>query len=369
MAGSFTGSRMPIIQPKSGRFNHTQTGLLFHYIFNTIPTVNKLLHYWEWEASLCPDMELRKQALASIQSKSFHCHGGSFFAAPFGKYGNALVELIVAYQTLCDYLDNLCDRANVKDEAAFFQLHTALYDALNLESPKHNYYEKYPYKDDGGYIDKLVDDCQRCLEYLPSYSLVSGDINRLIYLYTCLQAYKHIDLEFREKVLKTWAESYLPSFPDLLWQEFAAASGSTLGIFIMFGLAAAGAGAKPDVCRALIESYFPWISGLHILLDYLIDQTEDRRGGDLNFTFYYPDQAFTLQRLQMFIYKSLEQIQNVPYSAFNRTVIEGLLAMYLSDPKVREQGMEEMAVQLVNTAGGKCAFVMRLCRMVRKYYL
>ena len=38
------------------------------------------------------------------------------------------------------------------------------------------------------------------------------------------------------------------------------------------------------------NGYFPYIQGLHILLDYLIDQEEDKVGGDLNFCFYYENE-------------------------------------------------------------------------------
>jgi len=38
-----------------------------------------------------------------------------------------------------------------------------------------------------------------------------------------------------------------------------------------------------DELTQVKNSYFPWVQGLHILLDYLIDQEEDRINGDLNF--------------------------------------------------------------------------------------
>lgn len=352
---------------KNARHRTKQSKLLFHYIFSTIPYVEKLLAYWEWEASLCPNPELRKQALSSLQNKKFHCQGGAFFSTPRTGHEKILVELIVAYQTLCDYLDNLCDRANCTDEKAFFQLHTSLLDALSPETVKHDYYRDYPYQDDGGYMNKLVDECQRRLAQLPSYSSVSDDAIHLAQLYISLQAYKHIDLERREEVLIEWANSCLKPYHEMLWQEFAAASGSTLGIFALFAMASKDE-TGPAAGRDLVKIYFPWICGLHILLDYLIDQEEDRQGGDLNFTFYYKDQSEMKERLQFFIQNSITEADNMPDMTFTRTIIEGLLAMYLSDRKVKEQAMDQIATDLVKTAGGGTAATLHLCQMVRKYY-
>lgn len=45
---------------------------------------------------------------------------------------NNFVKFIVAFQTISDYLDNLCDRVEVNDEQAFRQLHLAITDALDL---------------------------------------------------------------------------------------------------------------------------------------------------------------------------------------------------------------------------------------------
>ena len=41
------------------------------------------------------------------------------------------IQFIVAYQTISDYLDNLCDRSTSLDPADFAALHEAMTDALN----------------------------------------------------------------------------------------------------------------------------------------------------------------------------------------------------------------------------------------------
>jgi tetraprenyl-beta-curcumene synthase len=344
----------------------SQIQLLFHFIHHTLPRVQTLLNHWRIEAKLCGDEELRLQALNSIAGKDFHCQGGAVFAVPYPEQEDVLLRVIVAYQTLCDYLDNLCDRAECLDGQAFRELHASLLDALTLDSEKHLYYRTYPYQNDGGYIDKMVDECRQSLQQLPSYHLVQADAINLAGLYIDLQVKKHVAWEEREKDLIEWASAHVAEYPGVLWNEYAAATGSTLALFALFGLAA-GDEVNPVEVRTTVQTYFPWICGLHILLDYFIDQEEDRIGGDLNFTFYYPDQALMIKRFKTFIKEAHTQASRLPDPSFARTVIEGLLAMYFSDKKVENQGFHHAARELINESGRGALHTYYICALVRKF--
>ena len=142
--------------------------------------------------------------------------------------------------------------------------------------PLHDYYALHPNRDDGGYLPALVDECRR-LRRLPAYAVVRDRVRRLVGLYNDLQVYKHGPLERREPALAAWFARRAGPWRDLYWWEFAAACGSTLAVFALFA-AAAHRGPDPAAAAQLEEAYFPWICGLHILLDYLIDQAEDRPG-------------------------------------------------------------------------------------------
>src|SRR5690606_21120523 len=132
---------------------------------------------------------------------------------------------------------------------------------------------------------------------------------------------------------KHWFASHEGDYPELKWWEFAAASGSTLAVF---ALVSGAAQLRPslDAPEQLVECYFPWICGLHILLDYLIDQEEDRREGDLNFVSFYADEREIEARMGWILQRALESIQILRDRHLHLTVVEGLLGLYLSDPKV-----------------------------------
>jgi len=340
---------------------------LFYFVTHVLPQVKRLLKSWQVKAESCQNVELRQQALNSIEKKAFHCQGGAVFCVPFLKNEEKLLRLIIAYQTACDYLDNLCDRGQVTDGQAFHQLHLSLIDALTPNEQYNDYYAYYPHKNDTGYLNALVTECRTCLTAFSSYAQVYPYAIKLANWYIDLQIKKHIEPQNREREVKTWAEKQMISFPGIYWQEFAAASGSTLALFALFGLA-----TLPDInkeyCQKIFATYFPWICGLHILLDYFIDQDEDRAGGDFNFTFYYRDYKEMTNRLRLFVRKAHQCADGLSGSPFHHTVVEGLLAMYLSDKKVKEQGFEPIARILIDESGPGTWKTFRLCQTVRLIY-
>ncbi|CDN45080.1 hypothetical protein BN871_GJ_00100 [Paenibacillus sp. P22] len=158
----------------------------------------------------------------------------------------------------------------------------------------------------------------------------------LVGLYGDLQVYKHIAKDLREEKLLAWWELHRREYPELRWNEFAAATGSTLGMFTLFA-AALDPALTPERAAEVRRAYFPHVCGLHILLDYLIDQEEDREGGDLNFCNYYSGTAEAAQRIGEIVQRAREDIRRLPEPGFHRMIVEGLLALYLSDPKVSGQ--------------------------------
>ncbi len=338
--------------------------LLIPYIFRIFPEVDRTLAYWRSRASAMPDAELSKQALDSITHKRFHCQGGSVFALYKGCRKDGLIPFIVAVQTISDYLDNLCDRVEGSGEEGFYALHGAMAAAVDPCRPLGSWYSYYPHSDDGGYLDELVTTCRRSLGELPFYDTVGTETLRLALLYNDLQAYKHLDRSIREEKLKHWFSLHNQTAGKTEWWEFAAACGSTLGIFALTALAANGAVTQAEK-EALLDCYFPWLCGLHIMLDYFIDLDEDSEHGDLNFVAYYGTFLAMEEGLLRFLEESLKRASKLPSPAFHDTVIKGLLAMYLSDPKAYRGGRKKITQRLLRSGGAKTMLLHRLCLSLR----
>ena len=430
--------------PATGRRLAAEAALLLVYVTSVLPAVDRALGRWEAQAARIPDPELRRQALASIRTKRFHCEGGAVFAAAVPRARRpALVEAIVALQTISDYLDNLCDRSESLDPADYRQLHQAMLDAVTppgvepaaagatgLPGPRARpapraamaagriamaggrtatprdpgialpaggsrgpatgratlpgasppaptvrplsggggYYRLHPHQDDGGYLADLVATCRRTLAAFPGYARVVEPVRRLVALYNDLQVNKHGDRAGRLPRLEGWyGREAGPWRGRLAWWEFAAACGSTLGVFALFREALLHPDPPPERVAALTGAYFPWIGGLHILLDYFIDQAEDRLGGDLNLVRPYGGPERVAQGLAAFAREAARRAEALPEPALHRLVVDGLLGLYLTDPKVAQQGLEPVARALVAAGGAGARLCFAASRLVRRW--
>ncbi|MDF2668198.1 MAG: putative cytoplasmic protein [Paenibacillus sp.] len=124
---------------------------LMHRVYRyVLPEVRTQLASWRTAAGLMPDEELRKQAIDSMTHKQFHCEGGAIYAAANLSMRHVLIPLIVAFQTISDYLDNLCDRSTSLDPEDFRRLHQSMLDAVNPSAPLQDYYAFRSEREDGG---------------------------------------------------------------------------------------------------------------------------------------------------------------------------------------------------------------------------
>lgn len=342
---------------------YTKTLLLYDFIFKVFPLVKEKLNYWKKYIAGAPDRELSAQGIMSIETKEFHAIGGSFFSLYNRDYIEVLTTIIVAYQTISDYLDNLCDRTGIYSELAFKKLHESMFDALSREAIYRDYYKHFPGDNDEGYLEELVITCNKNLEKLPAYEKVKEDIFHFTSLYRDLQVYKH-DLEKGREKLINWFEVHRERSPDIRWWEFSCASGSTL---LVFALLAFSTENDIDVLEKekLIKAYFPWICGFHIMLDYFIDQSEDEKEGDMNLVSFYESEEKKESRLIYFCERSLEEANKLKNNEFHTTVVKGLMAMYLSDPKVREQRFQATAHKLLKKGGLEANLMFYICKILR----
>nr|WP_184663326.1 tetraprenyl-beta-curcumene synthase family protein [Texcoconibacillus texcoconensis] len=321
-----------------------------------IPRVHAYLEEWKAFALRIPDEELRKQALLSIETKTFHCEGGAVYGLLAGEKIDDVIRFIVAYQTISDYLDNLCDRSTSMDPYDFRALHESMTHALTPGAPTEDYYRFRAEQEDGGYLQSLVQTCQNTVSALPNYESVRKANLELASYYADLQVYKHIHPDKRVSKLKAWFESNKEHISPMRWYEFGACTGSTLGIFCLTAYAA-NEDFSPSSVDVIKNGYFPWVQGLHILMDYFIDQEEDKAGGDLNFCFYYEDDEDMIARMQIFAENAEKSIARLPDASFHRLINKGLLAIYLADEKVkRNPTLEKQGKALLRNGGAPSIF-------------
>ena len=320
---------------------------LARFLTQVIPQSLDELAVLARRAERIPHPALREQAMASIVEKAYHVQGGCVLAT-FLKPQAAKrhMKIVTALETIYDYLDNLCDRLDGVAVEAYPTLHEALLDAVDLARVPSDYYRDGPHGDDGGYLRSLVDDVRAGLRTLPNYQRVRETLCTAVGLYRDLQSKKHLPGTMRENHCKAWFEASGERFAHLRWYEFAAACGSSLPVFAMLALA-----EDPMIDDALIrdtfDAYLPAISGLHIMLDYFIDQAEDKEHGELNFVACYEDRDDATQRLSMLIRDAQTRISGLRTHKQHAFLFEAMRGFYLTHPKVFAQSLEIQSNRLL----------------------
>ncbi|MEM8960198.1 MAG: tetraprenyl-beta-curcumene synthase family protein [Acidobacteriota bacterium] len=323
--------------------------LLYRHQRIVLPLVDRALVGWHERARAIPEPGLRRQAVVTLDRKRVHCDAGGAYAAMALDRRETLVPLIVAFQTISDYLDDLCDVGSTSGAADFRALHRAMHDAVSPGTPLADYYTAQP-RDDGGYLVALVEACRRHVTELPGFAAAQPAIVELVGHYTELQVHKHIEADQRVTALEGWLEELLPDYPEMTWWELAAASASTIGVYALFE-AATDPTLKTDTAEGLKNAYFPAITGLHILLDYLIDQADDEAAGELNFISCYTNTTRAIERLGAFVDLARRHAHDLPHAYAHELRVAGLLGVYLSDAAIDTPALKAIARRLLARGG------------------
>jgi len=329
------------------RVDESFSGLARRFLIGVVPQAARALRRIKRRALQIPGAELRRQAVASITLKDFHVHGGCILATFLPpEQARQHVALVASFETAVDYLDNLCDRTGSDDERDFRALHEALADAVTPGATPRDYFRERA-TGDGGYLCGLVIDAQQRFAALPSYSTIAPYVRAVTDQYCELQALKHLGAGERERACERAFGDGVAA--DLRWWEAAAACGSTLPTFALAYSALRGCDAQ--TAAAVHDAYFPYISGFHILLDYFIDQAEDKTHSELNFVACYPTRAAARDGIARIGARAIEHSAKLPDAAHHVFATQAMCAFYCSRPKIAEQDLTDDAAAIARAVG------------------
>lgn len=310
--------------------------------------VTRELHAWRRRAAAIPDERLRADALHALGRKRGHADGAALFATLPCRRDAGLLRLLVAFEALVDFLDDVSERHPV--HANGLRLHGALRDALDADRPLGDWYGEHPWRDDGGYLAALVAACRDGCRALPSYEplrpLLARESRRLLVLGINHDA----DAAARDAALRAWAEEEHPHAHGLAWFELAAASSATLHVLALIALASAD-GADAQQAARLRDAYWPWVALATTMVDGYVDQADDRARGQHNYLAHYAAPAAAAERLAETIARALAAVRTLPDGERHAVIVAGMVAMYLSKAGARSPALRATTAELV-AAGG-----------------
>jgi tetraprenyl-beta-curcumene synthase len=307
-------------------------GAASRYWLGVFPLLARELRHWHDRATAIPDPVLRRLALITQKTEQGNLEGAAAFAVLAPRAHRArVVRAVVAFQATYDYIDMLAEQPSADPIANGHQLHLALLTALDPEREHRDYYAHAAGSRDNGYMRNLIDRCRFAFGALPSHASVAEPALRCAKRMVTYQSLNHGAPSDTRGTLATWAADLTPASAGLHWWEAAAGAASSLAVFALIAAAAqptVGAGEA----NATESAYFPWIGALHVLLDSLIDRSEDIAAGQHCLVDHYVSAEEAASRLGAIASQAAQAAELLPRGGQHATILAAMTSFYLSDP-------------------------------------
>ena len=322
---------------------------------------------WRRLARSIPDAVVRTDALNAIAEQRTHIDGAALFSTLPRARSPTLLRLLVAYEIIWDYLDNINERSAHIGVANGLQLHCALVDALDPRRPVSDYYRLSRWQEDGGYLRMLVAACWQYCERLPSYATVSPHLVREATRgKVCGLNHAPSGLQ-RDAMLKVWAEREFPQGHEAPWFELTAAASTNLTIFALLALASEPVCAERAIAQTQ-RAYFPWISVLTAMLDSYVDQAEDAASGNHSYVAHYPSQTLAIERVCQLIRRCVHEARSLDDGEKHAVIAGCMFAMYLSRDTALAPALRDTTTRLIRSGGSLSRVLHPLLRLWRAAY-
>ena len=330
-----------------------------------LPAVSREIDAWRARAQAIPDRPLREDALHSLTHKRDHSEGAALFWVLPRSRDQRLLRLLVAYQTIWDFLDNVSERDTGQANAC--QLHLALSEALDPGAPISDYYRHHPWKDAGGYLRALVECCRLGCATLPSYSRVRPHVLAGVAMCAVQSANHDPDPARRDAALEAWAQREQSGERTLEWFELTAAA-SAFTPHVLLALAAESTCEEGDIAKAL-AAYFPWMSLAITMLDSYADQLEDAASGNHSYITHYSDGDAAVARLCEIVDRTAREARGLRNGHRHATLVACMVAMHLSRDGAYVPDMRAGTRALAGAGGSLTRLLLPLVRTWRAAYL
>jgi tetraprenyl-beta-curcumene synthase len=331
-----------------------------------LPAVAREVRLWRAIASQIPDRTIRLDALVSLKHKRGHTDGAALFCILVPERDHGLLRLLVAYEVMWDFLDCVNERGAARGQINGRQLHLALVEALDPNLPISDHYRHHPWREDGGYLLRLVCACRETAACLPSYAIVRPWLLREARRAQVLAINHILDPTVRDRELREWARRECAPCREIGWYEMAGAASASLTVHALLALA-----AKPGTTTTKITDvhrvYSPWISATTTMLDSWVDQAEDELNGDHSYMSHYPA-GVAVERIAQLVRRSVSEASRLPDGERHVLLVACMAAMYLSRDSVRTAAVRPDTRALIYASGPLARALLPILRLWRVAY-
>jgi tetraprenyl-beta-curcumene synthase len=287
------------------------------------------LRRWESRARAIKDPELQSLALEKLRDERFNAEVAATLATLAPKqYRRTVVEAIIAYEVMYDYLDGLTERPNSNPIGVGHEHYQAFTDAITACLGHTNDY--YGPTDDDGYLQSLVGVVREALTRLPSIRAILPAAGRAATRCAEAQIRAHAVPALGTAQLEHWASTQAAA-TSLGWQEFLAGAASS--VLAVHALIAAAADPRTTPAEAEeIDATYLSICALSTMLDSLIDHQHDTYNGQSGYIRFYTNHDHIVRDLSNAARRAIEHAAPLRNGAHHAMTLVGVAAYYISAP-------------------------------------
>jgi len=341
------------------------------YWLSVYPHVLREARHWRRRAERIPDPTLCRLALSTQRQERGNLEGAAAFAVLAPRPQRArVVRAVVAFQAIYDYVDTLAEQPSANPAENGRQLHRALLSALD-PGPGHpgtvhlDYYVHSLHREDGGYLQGLIDACRTAFGALPAHASLTAPAQGAVRRIVTFQGLAHGDEDGHEdtwRAFSDWAEAQTPQGGGLRWWETAAGAASSLLVFALIAAAAEPSVSDEDT-SAIARAYFPWIGALHLLLDSLIDRKDDVQAGRYSLVEHYASPRELAGRLGAITAEALRAARALPHGEQHELILAAMASFYLTQPAASSPAGALARAEILATLGERAVPTMCLFRV------
>jgi hypothetical protein len=302
---------------------------------------------WRERALAMGDVAARRDALVAERTKRSLTNGAAFFSTLTPRRHPGLLRLLVAFQTLANYLDVVSER-DARERGARPAAWMALMAcAVDLERPWPA--APVPGPADHGYVDALVTACRAECARLPRYAEARGALALEVRRSGALDLEHEPEPARRAEILRVFASLEYGGRQELAWWELTAGASSLLTAIVVMALAADEATTEGEL-RDAADAY-RWVATCSALLDNLLDAADDEINSTNNYLELYPSRREAVDRLAVLIDRSLREVAGLRRSDRHVLIVAAMAAMYLSSDNLGDTSLRASRGLLIGSGG------------------
>jgi tetraprenyl-beta-curcumene synthase len=287
------------------------------------------LTVWRRRAEQIPDPILRSDALLAMREGRALVDGAALFWTLTHRRQPELLRLLVALQTLLNFLDIALERAARSSTGRPAIRIRIARDALDLD--------RAPAEiglDDGGYLRALVGACRGGCATLVHYPSVQPILVRETCRARAFEIEHDNDALRRARRMKAFATREFGDRSDLSWWELTGGASSLLTAMVAVALAADEQTTVADL-HAATDAYI-LVASAAALLDSYTDRADDVTTGAHNWFTYYPAPEDAARRTAELIEQALRAAGALRNGQRHVVIVSAMTALALSSDSVRD---------------------------------